>query len=220
VESFVRAGDTFVKSQVLSRLDNRELTLEHARLVSEREQLARKHRQALNAQDRSAMVVLAAQISQVDAQIALVKDKLARATLVAPFDGLIVSGDLSQLLGAPVEQGKVLFQVAPLDAYRAILEVDERDISFVANDQKGELVVSGIPHQHMDFSVQRITPVSTTREGRNYFRVEARLEGSFDRLRPGMEGVGKIATQQRKLIWIWTHSLVDWLRIWAWKQLP
>jgi hypothetical protein len=219
-ESLVRAGETVSQGQVLCRLDDRQLKLEQARLVSEREQLLRKHRQALAVQDRPAMVVLAAQLDQVDAQVALVRDRLARATLVAPFDGLVVSGDLHQLLGAPVEQGKMLFQVAPLDAYRVILEIDERDIAFVATGQTGELVVSGIPNQQMDFAVQRITPVSTSQEGRNFFRVEAQLASPSDRLRPGMEGVGKIATDEHKLIWIWTHSLFDWLRIWVWKQLP
>jgi hypothetical protein len=30
--------------------------------------------------------------------------------------------------------------------------------------------------------------------------------------------VGKITIDRRKLIWIWTHELVDWLRLklWAW----
>jgi hypothetical protein len=35
-----------------------------------------------------------------------------------------------------------------------------------------------------------------------------------------MEGVGKILVGDRKLIWIWTHSLVDWLRLFAWKWMP
>jgi hypothetical protein len=35
-----------------------------------------------------------------------------------------------------------------------------------------------------------------------------------------MEGVGKIAAGSRKLVWIWTHPLVDWLRLAAWKWLP
>ena len=51
------------------------------------------------------MAILAAQIKELDAQIELNRDRLARATLVAPFDGVIVSGDLSQLLDTPVEQG-------------------------------------------------------------------------------------------------------------------
>jgi putative peptide zinc metalloprotease protein len=60
-----------------------------------------------------------------------VDEHLERAQLRAPFESLVVSGDLSQSIGVPVERGKVLFEVAPLEAYRVILEVDERDIIMV-----------------------------------------------------------------------------------------
>jgi hypothetical protein len=219
-QSFVRAGDTVQAGQVLCRLDDRDLKLEHSRLVSEREQAERKQRQALADQDRATMMVVAAEIAEIDAQIALVADKLSRATLIAPFDGVVVSGDLNQLLDTPVEQGKLLFQIAPLDAYRVVLEVDERDIASVDLDQTGELTLSGLPDGGLTFSVQQITPVATQEEGRNYFRVEAHLQTPTARVRPGMEGVGKIDIGERKLIWIWTHSLVDWLRLWVWKQMP
>jgi hypothetical protein len=219
-QSFVRAGDTVHAGQVLCRLDDRDLRLEQTRLTSEREQLLRKHRQALAKQERSTVVVIAAQINQVDAALSLIGEKLARATLVAPFDGVVVSGDLNELIGTPVELGKVLFQVAPLDAYRVILEVDERDIAHVALRQEGELTLSGIPNQYMELSVQQITPVSTIKEGRNYFRVEARLHRPPEGVRPGMEGVGKIVIGDRRLIWIWTHSAIDWLRLAAWKLMP
>ena len=219
-QSLVRAGDTVKKGQVLARLDERELKLEQTRLASEREQLMRKHRQAFAALDRASMAVIAAQINQAEAQLSLVEDKLARATLAAPFDGIVVSGDLSQLLGSPVEQGKVLFQIAPLDAYRVILEVDERDIAHVRVGQQGELALSGMPARPMHFALKQITPVSTALDGRNYFRVEAQLDNASVHLRPGMEGVGKISAGERRLIWIWTHPLVDWLRMWVWKWLP
>ncbi len=219
-ESRVRAGDNVAKGQLVARLDERDLRLERTRLASEREQLLGKHRQALAALDRASMAVVAAQISQTDAQLALVDDRLARAALTAPFDGVVVSGDLSQMLGTPVEQGKVLFQIAPLSAYRVILEVDERDIAQVHLGQPGELALSGIPDQGLRFAVKQITPVSTSQDGRNYFRVEAQLDDASARLRPGMEGVGKIAVGSRKLFWIWTHPLLDWLRLWLWRWLP
>ncbi len=219
-QSFVRAGDTVQAGQVLCRLDDRDLRLEHARLMSEREQSVRKERQALADEDRGTMMVAAAQIAETDAQVALVSDKLARATLVAPFDGVVVSGDLSQLQGTPVDQGKLLFQIAPLDAYRVVLQVDERDIAHVQLDQTGELTLSGLPSQRLKFSVREITPVATQDEGRNFFRVEAHLQSASDRVRPGMEGIGKITVGERKLIWIWTHPMVDWFRTWMWKLMP
>ena len=219
-QAYVRAGDTVQAGQVLCRLEDRDLKLERERLVSEREQSVRKQRQALAIQDRGAMMVASAQIAQADAQISLVEDRLACSVVTAPFQGIVVSGDLDQLLGTPVEQGKLLFQIAPLDAYRVILEVDERDIASVDVGQTGDLTLSGLSDQRMDFSVQQITPVASQHEGRNFFRVEAHLRSSAARVRPGMEGLGKIEVGDRNLLWIWTHSLIDWFRFWAWKQLP
>ena len=76
------------------------------------------------------------------------------------------------------------------------------------------------PGKPLPLVVERVTPVATADDGRNFFRVEARLEGPTPALRPGMEGVAKIEVGERRLIWIWTHSLVDWLRLWIWTWLP
>jgi RND family efflux transporter MFP subunit len=218
-DSFVRAGDLVKAGQTMVQLDDRELKLERARWVSEAEQMSRRYRQAAAEQERAAMAVAAAQGDQAQAQLALVEERLARATLTAPFDGIVVLGDLSQLLGSPVEQGKVLFEVAPLDVYRVVLNVDERDIAQVSVGQRGELALSGMPYELQTFTVSQLTPISTPQDGHNYFRVEAELDAGAARLRPGMEGIGKIEVGERKLIWIWTHTLVDWLRLWSWKWL-
>ena len=218
-ESLVRAGETVRQGQTLARLDDRDLRLERARWSAEAEQMARRYRQAAAAQERSSMTIAAAQEDQARAQLALVEERLARATLTAPFDGLVVVGDLSQLLGSPVEQGKVLFEVAPLDAYRVILNVDERDIAEVAVGQRGELALSGMPYERLPFTVRNVTPISTAQDGRNFFRVEAQLDSASVRLRPGMEGVGKIEIGERKLLWSWTHSFVEWVQLGLWRWL-
>jgi multidrug efflux pump subunit AcrA (membrane-fusion protein) len=164
--------------------------------------------------------VLAAQLAQAEAQLALTDEKLARARLTAPFDAVIVSGDLSQLHGAPVEQGKVLFELAPLDAYRVVLQVDERDIAFVKVGQHGEAALAGLLGASLPFTVKSITSVSTPQEGRNFFRVEAQLDQAAEGLRPGMEGVGKITAGERRLAWIWTRNFVNWLRLTVWAWMP
>jgi hypothetical protein len=35
-----------------------------------------------------------------------------------------------------------------------------------------------------------------------------------------MEGVAKVEVGERKLWWVWTHTLVDWLRLATWRWLP
>jgi len=166
------------------------------------------------------MSALAAQVRQSEAQLALADEKLARSRIAAPFDGIVVSGDLSQNLGSPIERGKLLFEIAPLDRYRVVLQVDERDIGYVDVGRSGRLALAGLPAQPLLLTVTKVTPVAIAEEGRNFFRVEAHLDDASLRLRPGMEGVGKIDVGRASLVWIWTHSLVEWIWLTAWKWLP
>jgi RND family efflux transporter MFP subunit len=220
VSASARAGDIVRESQVLATLDDRDLQLERLNLLSQGAQHESERRQAIAEGNRARMRVLEAQISQVKAQINLVEDQIARTRLIAPFDGVVVKGDLSQSLGAAVERGNVLFELAPLDSYRVILKVDERDITDINVGQTGILSLTSAPSERLDLVVEKITPVSVVDEGRNYFRVEAVVASGGEKLRPGMEGVGKIHVDQRKLIWIWTHKLTHWLRMWAWSWWP
>jgi RND family efflux transporter MFP subunit len=220
-EAPLRAGDTVKAGQLIARLDDRDLRLERARIDGQREQYAKQIREAMGKRERAQIAIVSAQIAQADAQLSLVEEQLARTTLVAPFDGVIVSGDLSQKLGSPVERGQVLFEVAPLEDYRVVLLVDEREVAYVADRQRGELTVTSMPGQRFAFTVRSVTPVNVAKEGRNYYRVEAVLGPEAKaRLRPGMEGVGKIGIEERKLAWIWTHGLTDWVRLWLWSHLP
>ncbi|HEX9181535.1 MAG TPA: efflux RND transporter periplasmic adaptor subunit, partial [Burkholderiales bacterium] len=220
-EAVHRAGDTVRNGEILARLDDRDLRVERVRLLAQRDQLGNRYREAMASRDRAQVGVVSAQLEQAEAQLALVEQQLARTEIVAPFDGVVVSGDLSQTLGAPVERGQVLFEIAPLDDYRVILKVDERDVADIRAGQRGELVLSSMPGQAFPLSVSKVTPVSTPAEGLNFFRVEAQLEGDAGgRLRPGMEGVAKIHVDDRPLIWIWTRETLNWVRLTLWRLMP
>lgn len=219
-EAYVRAGDIVKKDTPLLKFDDRELNLERIKWESQKEQYIKEHRNALGKAERSKISVLTAQLGQVDAQLALIEAQLSRVLVQAPFDGVIVSGDLSQSLGAPSQRGDVLFEIAPLDAYRVILEVDERNIADIRVGQGGDLVLTGRSDRVIPFKITKITPVSESNEGRNYFRVEAELEETYRFLRPGMNGVGKVMIGERKLIWIWSKGLIDWLRLTLWTWWP
>lgn len=218
-EAPIRAGMVVKKGELLASLDDRDLILERRRWMAERDQHERRYRDALAQHERASANVSLAREEGAQAQLALIQDKLARARVVAPFDGVVVMGDLTQLLGSPVEKGKLLFEVAPLDAYRVILKVDDRDIRHVHAGQAGRLVLVGLTGESLGFKVVNVS-MPEAEDGKNLFRVEARLDRSDVKLRPGMEGVGKIVVGERSYGWMWTHRLFDWLRLQAWKWLP
>ncbi len=219
-EAPIRPGDIIRQGQLLCRLDDRELKLEHLKWSTEKEQFVKQHQEAMAGHDKAQVRILKAKIDQAIAQISLLKEQLARCRIVAPFDGVVMSGDLSQSLGTPVDRGKELFKVTPLEAYRVIIEVDERDIMDMKVGQRSSLVLPSMPGEALPFVVEKITPVSTAKEGRNYFRVEGSMEKASLRLRPGMEGIGKVTIDRRKLIWVWTHNMIDWMRLQLWRWTP
>jgi multidrug resistance efflux pump len=219
-EAQVRAGDLVHAGDVLCSLDDRDLKLERLKWRGQREQYAKQYQQAMALRNAPLAQIVTAQIAQAEAELARVEEYLERARVRAPFEGLVVTGDLSQSIGAPVERGHTLFEVAPLETYRVILEVDERDVAQLAVAQQGHLVLAAFPHDPLSLSVAKLTPVSSAREGRNYFRVEAQLAETPARLRPGMEGVSKVTIDRRLLVWIWTHQAIDWLRLTLWSWWP
>lgn len=219
-ENKVRAGDTVRKGQVICSLDDRDLRLQRIKIESQKEQYLRQYRKAMAENNKANIKILREQINQADAELALINEQMSRSKMVSPFDGVIVSGDLSKSIGAPVEQGQVLFEIAPLQDYRVKLQVDEHDIGAIQIGQKGDLILNSLPDKHFPLTVEKITPVSSAKEGHNYFLVEAKLIQPSFHLRPGMEGYSKINAGERKLIWIWTHDLIDWVRLWVWSWWP
>jgi RND family efflux transporter MFP subunit len=219
-EANVRAGDVVREGQILSTLEDKDLQLERVKWVSQKEQRLREYSEALAQKERARVRILGAQVAQAETQIELLDEQIARTRIVAPFDGIVVSGDLSQSLSAPVERGQVLFEIAPLDSYRVILKIDERDVANLEVGQKGHLALTGLPGEVLPIVMEKLTPVSIAEEGRNYFRGEARVETTSAQMRPGMEGVGKIDIGRRNQAWIWTHRLTHWLRQWVWAWWP
>ena len=212
-----RAGDIVTAGTRLASLDQREMRLERAKWESELGKLGKEYGAALAARDRTQLRVLASRQNQVHAQLGLMDTLIERAHLVAPVDGVVVYGDLSEAYGSPVERGELLFEIAPLDEYRVILNVDERDVAHLERGQTGRLLLAGKPDEPIGFVVKRIMPVSHPEDGVNAFRVEAELEADPKWVRPGMVGAAKVDIGHRSLAWIYTHRLIDSIRLRWWK---
>jgi multidrug resistance efflux pump len=213
----VRPGDKVETGQVLATLDSRDLLLEKKKWEGKKTQYIKAYNNALGTHDRVQINVLRAQLDQAAAQISLLDNQLERLTLTASIDGVILSGDLAQSLGAPVKRGDVLYEIATLDNYQLNLEVDERNVVDLQLGQQGFVLLSSLPKTPLPFRINKITPVASTHSGRNYFQVKAALEGNAERVSSGMTGIAKIEVDSRPLMWIWFHSAYDWLTLWFWR---
>lgn len=212
----VSAGDAVKQGDLIMSLDDRDLALERLNWTSQKQERQFEFNRALGARNRSEIKIIEARIAQADIQIEMIDERLTRAKMKAPFDGLIVSGDLSQSIGGAVRRGDVLFEIAPLNSYRLKLLVDETQISHVKEGHEGLLLTTSLPNKPFVFVVSKITPVAKALEGKTVFEVEAKILEEVELLRPGMTGIGKIDAGTENLLWIWTRSFLHWFRLTFW----
>ena len=134
------------------------------------------------------------------------------------MDGHIVSGDWQQQIGAPVEEGKELFQIADSSEYKAILHIPDKDIDQIHMGQMGSLRLASLPNRAISFQISRLTAITTVEEGSNGFQVEAKLLDSSLYLNPGMQGIAKVVVGRTNLLGLWTKNFRDWIRLklWSW----
>jgi multidrug efflux pump subunit AcrA (membrane-fusion protein) len=143
--------------------------------------------------------------------------QIKEATLRSPLDGVVMSEDITNKIGAKEQQATVLFEVAPPGSLRADLEVNERDIAEIKGPgQKGYLATSTFPGRYFDFRIERIIPKATPKEGDNSFTVYATIDNPASWMRPGLTGEAKVNTDHRTILWIWTHRLVEFIRLKLW----
>ena len=214
----VRPGDQVRAGAPLVDLLEADLRLEADRWTSQLAQHENAYAAAMGRSDRVAASTSIARVSEAQAQLALVTEQLARGRIVAPFDGQVIQGDLSQQIGAPVRQGDALLTLAKSGRHRVIVEVDEVDIARVQAGQQGRLALSSLPWDREDLVVERIAPLARAVDGRNVFEVEAHLLGTRAELRPGLLGRADIVSGRAPLLWGWTRHALLRLRValWAW----
>ena len=214
----VRAGDSVKEGQVLAELATQDLLLEKRRRESELKQHESAYQAAQANNDRSQMVISQSRAGEAQAMLSLAEGQIERARIQAPFDGVVIKGDLTQTLGSPVQRGEVLLTIAPNNSFRLIVEVDESDIANVRPGQTGALALAAVPERALKFKTRRVIPFAASSDSRNYFEVEAVLEEQTGTLRPGLSGIARIDVDKRTVWWIATHRLQNWARLslWSW----
>jgi multidrug resistance efflux pump len=213
----VKIGDRVEAGKPVLSLDTRELLLEESTAIANLNRYAREAEKARAENALADMRIAQALADQARARLELVHHHLAHAELKAPFSGIVVEGDLEELLGAPVQKGDVLFKVAKIENMYTELKVDERDIHEVGGGQTGQIAFLSRPDEKFPVTVQRIDPVAVVEEEGNVFLLRAELtEDPAFWWRPGMSGVAKIDVGKRNVLWIVTHRTVDFLRIFLW----
>jgi hypothetical protein len=214
---YFKPGDVVEAGQVLVALDDGELQVERVRALADLSRYRAEAEQA-EAEGKMGDFRVANELAgQAEARLQLADYRLQRATIKAPFSGVLVEGDLHERIGAPVDQGEVLLKFSRLDGLSVEIELPERDIDLLDDSQQGQIAFASRPDLKFPIGIERVEPSATAGQGSNFFVIRAEfVDAQVEWLRPGMTGVARLDAGHRTLAWRATHRLVDFLRIFFW----
>lgn len=213
------AGDKVEQDQPLLALDIEELrlsSLEQSANIARFSREAEKHRSERRLVD---MRVAIAKQQQAQAEYQRLEFYLGQAQMLAPFDGIIVEGEKSELLGSPVNKGDVLIKIASSGGLYIKAKISEKDIDHFSLGSQAQLKLLSHPHQTYPLRVTQLVPMAQTdAKGGNVFVVKADYVGDTlpNWWQPGMSGVVHIDSEPKSLMWILLHRTIDTLRMRLW----
>ena len=212
----IKEGDDVLKNDLLLTLDINELKL---KANESNANILRYSQEAEKARATNALADMKISLSKKqEAQISLdrVNYYITQSKIKAPYDGIVVEGDQTKLLGSPVSKGDVILKIAKLGSMYLKIKIKERDIDNIQNS--GEFIFLSRPGVTYTIKVDKIIPIAQVDKSEgNVFIIKAFItEEEQSWWRPGMSGVTKLDAGEKTIFWISTHKLVDFLRIYLW----
>ncbi|MBK7877328.1 MAG: HlyD family efflux transporter periplasmic adaptor subunit [Planctomycetes bacterium] len=211
-----RPGETVRAGEPIARFDTHALELESGRLAREIDVARVEERRAFASGTASDAELARARLAELLARRAEVDDRIARATIHAPFDGRVLSGDPAQRAGSVLAQGEPLYEIAPDERVVFDLRVPEPSLGALRVGATARFSPFAASESSQPLTVTEVAPASAVHDGRNVFVAEARADGDASQLRPGMEGVAVLEAGERRVAWIYGHRALDWMRLNLW----
>jgi len=154
--------------------------------------------------------------AKAQAEVDYIDSQIKKAHITSAVNGVVFQGDLKSKKGVPLKTGDPIFEIGQIDL-RADLNISEDQIMDVHVGQTGTFKATSYPNRPLKFTVERIYPMATVVATKNIFKVRVRIDSPDAQwLKPGVEGLAKIDVMPAKYGWIWTHKMINWVRMKLW----
>jgi HlyD family secretion protein len=157
---------------------------------------------ATAARDRAANAVISANadVAVAEADLKLRMADLAKSTIYAPIDGIILtrSVDAGQTVAASLS-APVLFVIAQdLEKMQLEAAIDEADVGTVSKGQQAAFTVDAYPDKQFSATISDIAYASVTTENVVTYEAKLVVDNKDLLLRPGMTANVEIVTREAK----------------------
>jgi RND family efflux transporter MFP subunit len=215
---YVREGDHVQRGQVLADLEDWDYRAALAGAQAKYQTATMEMNRALATNDGAQAGIQGVQARYWASEVERARERLERTHLRALLDGWVTTPHVEDLTGRHLAAGDTFAEVADSSKARVDVAIDESEISLLRPGATAAIKVEGFPMQIFRGHVAVVSPKSQADGDARFFYARVDVPNPDGRLRPGMQGRGKISVGWRPIGFVLFRSLFMWLysKVWWW----
>lgn len=187
-------GDTVSRGDTLAELEGEELVLSRATAAAKAEEAFRKQDAAVRAKEVTEAELARLEGEAFAAERDLLDWQISQLQLKSPVDGVVLASPFEHSDGAPVREGDIVAEVAPLDRLRVRIDVPVEDFERLPSVTEGELHLDGVSGEPVTVAGFSRAARAETIAGRTVIPLRTGIDNPGLVLRPGQKGVVLLPT--------------------------
>jgi multidrug efflux pump subunit AcrA (membrane-fusion protein) len=142
------------------------------------------------------------------------REKLDRATLRSPIDGVVVTPHIEDMTGRKLDVGETFGQVVDTSQASVDVAIDQEDLPLLRAGESASVKLDGFPTSKFRGTVQVVSPAGTLEGEHRVFSARVNVPNRDGLIRAGMQGRGKVWAGWRPAGYVMFRDL----GIWAWTK--
>ncbi|HTK94492.1 MAG TPA: efflux RND transporter periplasmic adaptor subunit, partial [Terriglobales bacterium] len=218
----VHEGDKVGKGMILAEMEDWDLRAALAAAQAKRADALAQMSRALAGGDSTTGGVKQVEADYWTAEVARAQQRLDRAKLRSPIEGIVATPHIETFGGRHLEEGEPFAEVIDTSRASVDIAVAEDETGLLKQQDKAWVKLEAFPTQTLRGEVAVVSPMSTTEGDHRVYYARVTVPNPEGNVRAGMQGRGKVAVGwhtagyvlfRKPFMWAW-GKLWSWLPQW------
>jgi RND family efflux transporter MFP subunit len=215
---YIHEGERVRQGAVLAELEDWNYRADLAGAEAKYGEAMATMNRALAQNDGSLAGTERAKVDYLRAELTRARERLGRATIRAPFDGVVITPQVQNSVGRRLMHGETFAEIMETSEVTVDVAVPEDDATLLKSGEHASIKLESSPLQTFRGDVTVISPTAEVESERRVFIARVNVSNLDGALRPGMQGQGKVSVGWHPAGYVLFRGSAMWLwgKLWLW----
>ena len=215
---YIREGDHVRQGAVLAELEDWNYRADLAAAEAKYVEAMATMNHALAQNDGTLAGTERGKVEYFNAELTRARERLERATIRAPFDGVVTTPQVQNSVGRRLMHGDTFAEIIETSQVTVDVAVPEDVATLLQRGERASVKLESFPLRTFRGDVTVVSPLSQVESEQRVFVARVNVSNRDGALRPGMQGHGKVSVGWHPAGYVLFRGSAMWLwgKIWSW----